>query len=54
MDHGTQYLSDHFTNQIRFWGIEPSYAFLEEPQTNGVVERFNRMRIPANLATRSG
>jgi len=42
MDHGTQYLSDHFTNQIRFWGIEPSYAFLEEPQTNGVAERFNR------------
>jgi transposase InsO family protein len=42
MDHGTQYLSDHFANQVRFWGIEPSYAFLEEPQTNGVAERFNR------------
>jgi len=42
MDHGTQYLSDHFINQARFWGIEASYAFLEEPQTNGVVERFNR------------
>lgn len=42
MDHGTQYLSDHFVNQVRFWGIEPSYAFLEEPQTNGVAERFNR------------
>jgi len=42
MDHGTQYLSDHFINQVRFWGIETSYAFLEEPQTNGVAERFNR------------
>ena len=21
MDHGSQYLSDHFTNQIKFWGI---------------------------------
>ena len=42
MDHGTQYLSDHFTNQIKFWGIHPSYAFVAEPQGNGVVERFNR------------
>ena len=37
-----QYLSDHFTNQIKFWGIQPSYAFVEQPQTNGVAERFNR------------
>ena len=29
-----------FTNQIKFWGI--SYAFVEQPQTNGVAERFNR------------
>ena len=42
MDHGTQYLSDHFQNQLKFWGITPSFAFVEEPQTNGVVERFNR------------
>ncbi len=42
MDHGTQYLSDHFTNQIKFWGIQPSYSFVAEPQGNGVVERFNR------------
>ena len=42
MDHGSQYLPDHFTNQIKFWGIQPSYAFVAEPQTNGVAERFNR------------
>jgi putative transposase len=42
MDHGTQYLSDHFLNQLRFWGIKPSFAFVEQPQTNGVAERFNR------------
>lgn len=42
MDHGTQYLSDHFLNQIRYWGITPSFAFIEQPQTNGVAERFNR------------
>jgi len=42
MDHGTQYLSDHFLNQIRFWGLSASFAFIEEPQTNGVAERFHR------------
>jgi len=42
MDHGQQYLSEHFQNQLKFWGITPSFAFVEEPQTNGVAERFNR------------
>ncbi len=37
-----QYLSQHFLNQIRYWGIAPSFAFIEQPQTNGVAERFNR------------
>ena len=39
---GSQYLSDHFLNQIRYWGIRPSYGFVEEPETNGVAERWNR------------
>jgi transposase InsO family protein len=42
MDHGTQSLSDHFLNQVRFWGIRPSFGFIQEPETNGVAERFNR------------
>ena len=42
MDHGSQYLSDHFLKQCRFWGIQPSFAFVSEPETNGVAERFNR------------
>lgn len=42
MDHGTQYLSEHFRNQIKFWGIQASFAFVEQPETNGVAERFNR------------
>ena len=42
MDHGTQYLSDHFLNQLRYWGIRPSFGFVEEPETNGVAERWNR------------
>ena len=40
MDNGTQYVSEHFRNQVRFWGVETSYAFIEQPQTNGVAERF--------------
>ena len=42
MDHGSQYLSDHFLNQVRYWGIRPSFGLLKEPETNGVVERWNR------------
>ena len=42
MDHGSQYLADDFQNQIQYWGITPSFAFVAEPQTNGVAERFNR------------
>ena len=42
MDHGTQYTADDFLNQVKFWGIAPSFAFVAEPQTNGVAERFNR------------
>ncbi|MFQ5745188.1 MAG: IS3 family transposase [Acidobacteriota bacterium] len=42
MDHGSQYLSDHFQNQLRYWGITASFGFIEEPETNGVAERFNR------------
>ncbi len=42
MDHGTQYTSDHFVRQIRYWGIADSFAFVSEPQTNGVAERFIR------------
>lgn len=40
MDNGPQYLSDHFQNQIKYWGIAPSFAFVAEPETNGVAERF--------------
>lgn len=42
MDHGTQYTSDDFLNQVKFWGVAPSFAFVAEPQTNGLAERFNR------------
>lgn len=41
-DHGTQYTSDHFQRQIKVWGAKLSYGYVSEPETNGVVERFNR------------
>jgi transposase InsO family protein len=41
-DHGSQYLTDYFQGQSRYHGFTPSFAFIGEPETNGVVERFNR------------
>jgi putative transposase len=41
-DHGSNFMSDVFQKQIRSWGIAPSYAFVGEPQTNGVIERLFR------------
>ena len=41
-DHGSTFMADHFQKQARFWGIWPSYAFVGEPETNGVTERFFR------------
>ena len=41
-DHGSNFMAEHFQKQIRFWGLAPSYAFVGEPQTNGVIERFFR------------
>ena len=42
MDHGCQYTSDYFLQQIRLYGLAASFAFLRQPATNGVVERFFR------------
>jgi transposase InsO family protein len=41
-DHGSQYMSDHFQDELRFLGIESSPAFVREPEGNGVAERFIR------------
>ena len=42
LDHGSANCSEHFQHEINRLGITPSFSFVEEPQTNGVVERFNR------------
>ena len=41
-DHGSNFMAEHFQKHIRFWGMTPSYAFVGEPETNGVAERFFR------------
>ena len=41
-DHGSAFMADHFQKQLRFWGLAPSSAFVAQPETNGVAERFFR------------
>ncbi len=41
-DHGSQYLSHDFQSELAFLGIEPSPAFVREPEGNGCAERFIR------------
>ena len=41
-DHGSVYMSDDFQNEIAFLGIEPSPAFVRQPEGNGCIERFFR------------
>lgn len=41
-DHGSCFMAEDFQTQIRAWGMMPSFAFVGEPQTNGVIERFFR------------
>lgn len=42
-DHGSQYLSNHFQQEVRFMGIESSPAYVREPEGNGCAERFIRL-----------
>ncbi len=41
-DHGSVYMSDDFRSEIQFLGIEPSPAFVRQPEGNGCIERFFR------------
>ena len=41
-DHGSCFMADDFQTRIRAWGMTPSFAFIGQPETNGVVERFFR------------
>jgi putative transposase len=41
-DHGSQYMSHVFQEELTFLGITSSPAFVREPQGNGCAERFIR------------
>ena len=41
-DHGSNYLSGDFQDEIAFFGIESSPSFVRQPEGNGVAERFIR------------
>src|SRR6478672_7794557 len=41
-DHGSNYMSGDFQEEIECLGIEASPSFVREPQGNGVAERFIR------------
>jgi putative transposase len=41
-DHGSQFVADDFQSELAFLGIEPSPAFVREPEGNGCAERFIR------------
>jgi len=38
-DHGSNYMSEDFQDEIEFLGIESSPAFVRQPEGNGVAER---------------
>lgn len=38
-DHGSNYMSDDFRNEIECFGILGSPAFVRQPEDNGVAER---------------
>jgi hypothetical protein len=41
-DHGSNYMSGDFQDEIKCLGIEASPSFVHEPEGNGVAERFIR------------
>ncbi|MEA5080613.1 MAG: integrase core domain-containing protein [Dysgonamonadaceae bacterium] len=41
-DHGSQYDSADFMNEMKYLGLEMSKAFVRSPQCNGIIERFHR------------
>lgn len=41
-DHGSQFISHAYQDEIRFLGIESSPSFVREPEGNGCAERFVR------------
>lgn len=41
-DHGTQYDSADFVNEMKFIGLTESKSFVRSPECNGMIERWHR------------
>lgn len=41
-DHGSQFMSHVYQDELRFLGIKSSPSYVREPQGNGIAERFVR------------
>jgi putative transposase len=41
-DNGSQFVSNHFQDEIAFLGLESSPSFVRSPEGNGCIERFFR------------
>jgi putative transposase len=41
-DHGSQYDSRDFQNEVKYLGLIASPAFVRSPECNGIIERFHR------------
>ncbi len=39
-DHGTQYMSEDFQNEVCFLGMDSSPSFIRQPEGHGCIERF--------------
>jgi transposase InsO family protein len=42
-DHGSQFTSEDFTGEMKFYGIGQSFGFVQEPECNGLAEHFVRI-----------
>jgi len=42
VDLGSQYMSDYFQTEMKYFGIELSPTFARSPESNGIIERFHR------------
>lgn len=53
LDHGSQFTARRYVADARHLGITLSYAFVGEPQCNGVIERWHRTLKEQLLWTRT-
>ena len=53
VDHGSQFTSKRYVNEARYLGFDLSYAFVGQPECNGVIERWHRTLKEQLLWTRT-